>query len=89
MEKERDENAESAHELRGLKTGDPAAIERLWADYFHRLVGLARTMLPTSARRDADEEDVAPALSRACARVRLPGSTLNWTTATVSGGCSW
>jgi DNA-directed RNA polymerase specialized sigma24 family protein len=42
-----------------LKTGDPAAIERLWADYFQRLVGLARTMLPRSARRDSDEEDVA------------------------------
>ena len=30
-----------APELRGLKQGDPAAIERLWADYFQRLVALA------------------------------------------------
>src|SRR5271166_5328142 len=46
-------------ELRGLKSGDPAAIEQLCADYFHRLVGLARTMLPKSARQASDEEDVA------------------------------
>ncbi len=59
MEKETAENDGAAPELRGLKTGDPEAIERLWADYFQRLVGLARKLLPKSARRDSDEEDVA------------------------------
>ena len=59
MEKETDESDGPARELRGLKNGDPEAIERLWADYFQRLVGLARKMLPKSARREADEEDVA------------------------------
>jgi RNA polymerase sigma factor (sigma-70 family) len=59
MEKETDEDDRSARELQGLKSGDPEAIERLWGDYFQRLVGLARKMLPQSARRDADEEDVA------------------------------
>ena len=47
-----------APELRGLKQGDPAAIERLWADYFQRLVALARKHLPKDSRRASDEEDV-------------------------------
>ena len=59
MENERSENDGPAEELRGLKSGDPEAIERLWGDYFQRLVGLARKLLPQSARRDSDEEDVA------------------------------
>ncbi len=48
-----------APELRGLKQGDPAAIERLWADYFQKLVVLARKHLPKDSRRASDEEDVA------------------------------
>src|SRR5580704_13752091 len=59
MESERNESARVVPYLRGLKDGDPAAIERLWGDYFKRLVGLARTFLPKNARRAADEEDVA------------------------------
>src|SRR5215213_1999197 len=42
-----------------LKAGDYAAAQPLWERYFQRLVGLARTKLPGSRRRAADEEDVA------------------------------
>jgi DNA-directed RNA polymerase specialized sigma24 family protein len=48
-----------AEDLKGVKANDPAAIERLWASYFQRLVGLARKMLPSHVRRVTDEEDVA------------------------------
>ena len=59
MESDSIEGESTAPDVRGLKHGDPAAIERLWADYFQRLVGLARTVLPKEGRRAADEEDVA------------------------------
>src|SRR3954463_2679225 len=42
-----------------LREGDPAAAQRLWELYFHRLVGLARVKLQGQPRRAADEEDVA------------------------------
>lgn len=42
-----------------LKTGDPAAVEKLWDGYFQSLVGLARARLQAIPRRAADEEDVA------------------------------
>ncbi len=42
-----------------LKAGDHAAAERLWNEYFHRLVGLARAKLGDRPRREADEEDLA------------------------------
>ncbi len=42
-----------------LKGGDPAAAQRLWERYFHRLVGLARKKLRGARRQAADEEDVA------------------------------
>jgi DNA-directed RNA polymerase specialized sigma24 family protein len=42
-----------------LQDGDPAAAQRLWELYFHRLVGLARAKLQGQPRRAADEEDVA------------------------------
>jgi DNA-directed RNA polymerase specialized sigma24 family protein len=42
-----------------LKAGEEAAAQQLWERYFHRLVGLARARIPNSARRAADEEDVA------------------------------
>ncbi len=45
--------------LRLLQDGDPAAAQRLWELYFHRLVGLARAKLQGQPRRAADEEDVA------------------------------
>jgi hypothetical protein len=52
-----------------LKGGDHAAAQPLWERYFQRLVGLARTKLPGSRRRAADEEDVAlPRLRYASAR---------------------
>ncbi len=59
MENEVRESGEPAPELRGLKDGDPAAIEQLWGDYFQRLVALARKHLPKDSRRASDEEDVA------------------------------
>lgn len=42
-----------------LKAGEAGAAEQLWERYFHRLVGFARRKLASSARRVADEEDVA------------------------------
>jgi DNA-directed RNA polymerase specialized sigma24 family protein len=49
--------------LTRLRGGDPAAsadaTARLWGRYFGALVRLARTRLPGTARRAADEEDIA------------------------------
>ncbi len=45
--------------IAGLKLGDEAAARQLWEHYFQRLVALARAKLAASARRAADEEDVA------------------------------
>ena len=43
-----------------LQDGDPAAAQKLWEGYFHRLVGLARARLQRMPRlAAADEEDVA------------------------------
>jgi DNA-directed RNA polymerase specialized sigma24 family protein len=42
-----------------LKAGDPAAAQKLWEQYFARLIGFARTKLKAAPRRIADEEDVA------------------------------
>lgn len=42
-----------------LKNGDEDAVQKLWEDYFHRLVALARKRLGALPRRDSDEEDVA------------------------------
>jgi hypothetical protein len=42
-----------------IQSGDAAAVQELWDRYFQRLVGLARSLLQGSARRAADEEDVA------------------------------
>ncbi len=42
-----------------LKEGDRDAAQRLWEEYFGRLVGLARSRLKSVSRRVADEEDVA------------------------------
>jgi DNA-directed RNA polymerase specialized sigma24 family protein len=42
-----------------LQAGESAAARPLWEKYFHRLVGLARSRLRDSARRAADEEDIA------------------------------
>lgn len=59
MENEAREGEQTDSALRGLKGGDAESIERLWADYFQRLVALARKFLPRDSRRAADEEDVA------------------------------
>lgn len=45
--------------LAGVKDGDDAAVQRIWERYYTRLLGLARSILEGSARRMADEEDVA------------------------------
>jgi DNA-directed RNA polymerase specialized sigma24 family protein len=42
-----------------LKEGDAGAAQRLWEQYFPRLVALARKRLRGARRREADEEDVA------------------------------
>jgi DNA-directed RNA polymerase specialized sigma24 family protein len=59
MENELPEGEVGASAVRGLKHGDADAIERLWADYFQRLVALARKHLPKDSRRAAYEEDIA------------------------------
>ena len=45
--------------LRKLQAGNHRGAEKLWQDYFHRLVSLARSKLKNQPRRVADEEDVA------------------------------
>ena len=47
--------------LAGVKQGDPAAVEPLWARYFEPLVRLARARLRERRRHsaEADEEDAA------------------------------
>ena len=42
-----------------LKIGDDTAAQRLWEQYFHRLVGLAKSKLAGIRSRDAAAEDVA------------------------------
>jgi DNA-directed RNA polymerase specialized sigma24 family protein len=42
-----------------LRAGDAAAAQRLWANYFQRLVALARAKLRHRPRAMADEEDTA------------------------------
>ena len=45
--------------ITGLRAGDEDAARGLWVRYCGRLVALARGRLPSSARRESDEEDVA------------------------------
>ncbi|MFO7908374.1 MAG: ECF-type sigma factor [Planctomycetota bacterium] len=63
--------------IEGLKSGDETAMADLWNRYFERLVQLARHRLGNTARRVADEEDVALSVFRClCAGVergRLSG----------------
>jgi DNA-directed RNA polymerase specialized sigma24 family protein len=42
-----------------IKEGDRAASQRIWDEYFQRLVALARSRLRSTPCRAADEEDVA------------------------------
>ena len=42
-----------------LKTGDAVAAQKLWEEYFQRMVQLARRKLSDVPRASADEEDVA------------------------------
>jgi DNA-directed RNA polymerase specialized sigma24 family protein len=68
------------HWIGELKAGNPAAAQRLWEDYFRRLVGLARGKLQGLPRRvAADEEDVAlsafDSFCRGAARGRFPQLT--------------
>src|ERR1700730_11520142 len=65
-------SAETVHAwIAGLKAGDPAAAQKLWEDYFQRLVRVARRKLRGAPRRMADEEDVAlSALASFCRGAR-------------------
>lgn len=47
------------HLISGLKRADQEAVARLWAQYFEKLVRLARRRLNGTARKMMDEEDVA------------------------------
>jgi DNA-directed RNA polymerase specialized sigma24 family protein len=62
--------------LDGLKAGDDAAAQKLWEDYFQRLVALARARLQGVQRRAEDEEDAAlsafDSFCRAAAQGRFP-----------------
>jgi DNA-directed RNA polymerase specialized sigma24 family protein len=42
-----------------MKEGDQVASQRIWDEYFQKLVALARTRLRAAPRRASDEEDVA------------------------------
>jgi len=42
-----------------LRCGHDEAAQKLWQEYFQQLVRLARMRMQTTARRAADEEDVA------------------------------
>src|SRR5262245_66489186 len=46
------------HWIDGLRAGESVAARKLWENYFHRLVELARKRLRALPRRAADEEDV-------------------------------
>jgi DNA-directed RNA polymerase specialized sigma24 family protein len=47
------------HWIGQLKVGEAAAAQKLWENYFRRMVELARVKLQGAPRRAADEEDVA------------------------------
>jgi DNA-directed RNA polymerase specialized sigma24 family protein len=47
------------HWIAALKQGNPIAAQRLWEEYFPKLVQFAGRRLKTRTRRVADEEDVA------------------------------
>ncbi|MBV9125564.1 MAG: RNA polymerase subunit sigma-70 [Planctomycetes bacterium] len=47
------------HWIARLKAGDHTAAQKLWENYFEKMVRLARKKLRNSPRRAADEEDVA------------------------------
>ena len=59
-----------------LKEGDPAAVERLWERYFHRLIRLAHANLRSAPRLAGQDEDVAlnalDSFFRAVERDRFP-----------------
>jgi DNA-directed RNA polymerase specialized sigma24 family protein len=59
-----------------LKDGDPAAVQRLWERYFHRLIHLAHAKLRTAPRLAGQDEDVAlnalDSFFRAVERDRFP-----------------
>src|SRR5262249_40917471 len=48
-----------SHLIVRLKEGDPAAAQKLWENYYQRLVQFARGKLHGLRRSVADEEDVA------------------------------
>jgi DNA-directed RNA polymerase specialized sigma24 family protein len=54
-----DESTRSVWIDRLNENPDSAVLNKLWSEYFQRLVGLARVRLRGASRRVADEEDVA------------------------------
>ena len=64
------------HWIELLKAGDPAAAQKLWESYFHRLVGLARKKLQGIPRRAADEEDVALSAFDSLCRAAAKGNAV-------------
>lgn len=57
--------------IQQLKSGDAEAAQRLWENYFSRMVELARRKLSGTSRTVADEEDVAlSAFNSFCLRAR-------------------
>ena len=67
------DSAGAAPDLWGLKHGDPQAIERLWADYFQRLVGL---YVPTSKNQLV--ADLYTKLGFAAPSVERDGAASRW-----------
>jgi RNA polymerase sigma factor (sigma-70 family) len=63
--------------MAGLRAGDGAAAQRLWEEYFRRLVGLARKRLAGRPAGPAGSEDVAlsafATFCRAVGAGRFPG----------------
>ena len=81
------ESNEAVPDLRGLKVGDPQAIERLWADYFQRLVGLARHFSPRIGGELPTRKTSHSVRFTACARALPRVSFPNWTAVTIFGDC--
>jgi DNA-directed RNA polymerase specialized sigma24 family protein len=52
-------SGEATNWIRQLEAGDRDAAQKLWENYYRRLVGLARKKLRDTPRRTADEEDIA------------------------------
>ena len=59
--------------FRQMAQGDERAAERLWSEYFEKLVRLAQRNLGSLPTRDADEEDIALSAMNSFMRVAREG----------------